>query len=74
MGDNPTAGGAGDVTWTLNELIKRKEFKSENGPSVVYASIPDQNLHKKQLKLVLEEKLRNLLVLMLIIDFRPPLN
>jgi microcystin degradation protein MlrC len=39
MGDNPTAGGAGDVTWTLNELLKRPEFKSPNGPSVIYASI-----------------------------------
>ena len=34
MGDNPTAGGAGDVTWTLNELLKRNEFKKENGPSL----------------------------------------
>ncbi|TKG96464.1 M81 family peptidase [Puteibacter caeruleilacunae] len=40
MGDNPTAGGAGDVTWTLNEILKRPEFKSENGPSLIYASIP----------------------------------
>ena len=28
MGDNPTAGGAGDVTWTLTELLKYPEFKS----------------------------------------------
>ena len=40
MGDNPTAGGAGDVTWTLTEILKRPEFKSEKGPSVIYASIP----------------------------------
>jgi len=39
-GDNPTAGGAGDVTWTLTELLKRPEFQSEDGPSVIYASIP----------------------------------
>ena len=39
-GDNPTAGGAGDVTWTLTELLKRPEFADENGPSVIYASIP----------------------------------
>lgn len=39
-GDNPTAGGAGDVTWTLTEILKRAEFKSENGPSLIYASIP----------------------------------
>lgn len=40
MGDNPTAGGAGDVTWTLHELLKRPEFKTPDGPSVIYASIP----------------------------------
>jgi microcystin degradation protein MlrC len=40
MGDNPTAGGAGDVTWTLTEILKRKEFQSENGPSLIYASLP----------------------------------
>ena len=39
-GDNPTAGGAGDVTWTLTEILARPEFKSENGPSLIYASIP----------------------------------
>lgn len=40
MGDNPTAGGAGDVTWTLKEILARPEFKSVNGPSLIYASIP----------------------------------
>jgi microcystin degradation protein MlrC len=40
MGDNPTAGGAGDVTWTLNEILSRPEFKTEKGPSLIYASIP----------------------------------
>lgn len=44
MGDNPTAGGAGDVTWTLTEILKRPEFKSENGPSLIYASIPGPEL------------------------------
>jgi microcystin degradation protein MlrC len=45
-GDNPTAGGAGDVTWTLTEILKRPEFKSENGPSLIYASIPGPELVK----------------------------
>ena len=40
MGDNPTAGGAGDVTWTLDKILQRPEFKFENGPSLIYASIP----------------------------------
>lgn len=44
MGDNPTAGGAGDVTWTLNEILNRAEFKSADGPSLIYASIPGPEL------------------------------
>lgn len=40
MGDNPTAGGAGDVTWTLKEILERPEFKTKNGPSLIYASLP----------------------------------
>lgn len=47
MGDNPTAGGAGDVTWTLTEILKRPEFKTENGPSLIYASIPGPDLVAK---------------------------
>jgi len=47
MGDNPTAGGAGDVTWTLKEILARSEFKSANGPSVIYASIPGPELVEK---------------------------
>jgi microcystin degradation protein MlrC len=44
MGDNPTAGGAGDVTWTLSEILKRPEFQAEDGPSVIYASLPGPEL------------------------------
>lgn len=40
MGDNPTAGGAGDVTWTLQQLLARREFASADGPTLIYASIP----------------------------------
>ena len=46
-GDNPTAGGAGDVTWTIRELIGRPEFHSGEGPSLIYASIPGPDLVKK---------------------------
>jgi len=47
MGDNPTAGGAGDVSWTLEEILARSEFKSEQGPSLIYASIPGPKLVEK---------------------------
>jgi len=51
MGDNPTAGGAGDVTWTLTELLKQPEFKTENGPSLIYASIPGPDFVAKAIKI-----------------------
>jgi microcystin degradation protein MlrC len=47
MGDNPTAGGAGDVTWTISEILKRPEFKSDNGPKLIYASIPGPEFVEK---------------------------
>ena len=50
MGDNPTAGGAGDVTWTLHEIFKRPEFKSSNSKSLIYASIPGPELVSKALE------------------------
>lgn len=39
-GDNPTAGGSGDVTWSLIQVLGRPEFKEPSGPVVIYASIP----------------------------------
>ncbi|WP_114940495.1 M81 family metallopeptidase [Mucilaginibacter endophyticus] len=45
-GDNPTAGGAGDATWTLTQILTRPEFKAANGPSLLYASIPAPELIK----------------------------
>lgn len=50
MGDNPTAGGAGDVTWTLHEILKRPEFKSQDGPSLIYASIPGPEFVEKAIQ------------------------
>lgn len=50
MGDNPTAGGAGDVTWTLTEILKRPEFKTGNGPSLIYASLPGPDLVEKAIE------------------------
>jgi microcystin degradation protein MlrC len=39
-GDNPTAGGTGDVSWTLGELLQRPELAAE-GRTVIHASIFD---------------------------------
>lgn len=39
-GDNPTAGGSGDVTWGLTQLLAHPAFATPDGPTVVYASVP----------------------------------
>ena len=40
MGDNPSGGGSGEVTWTLARLLHRPEFRTPNGKTLIYASIP----------------------------------
>lgn len=50
MGDNPTAGGSGDVTWTLQELLKSPTFSSPEGKYWVYASIPGAEFVDKALE------------------------
>lgn len=40
-GDNPTAGGAGDVTWSLARILERAEGAGPDAPNLIYASIPD---------------------------------
>ena len=39
-GDNPTAGGAGDVSWTIRELLSDPRL-AEGGPTVIHASTFD---------------------------------
>ena len=56
MGDNPTAGGAGDVTWTLRELLKNKAFKKDTGPELIYASIPGPEMIEAALKAGINNK------------------
>ncbi len=56
MGDNPTAGGAGDVTWTLRELLKNKVFKKATGPELIYASIPGPEMIEAALKAGINNK------------------
>ena len=58
MGDNPTAGGAGDVTWTLKELLARSEFKSTKGKSLIYASIPGPEFVKKAMEIGVGGKIK----------------
>lgn len=39
-GDNPTAGGAGDVTSSLARILERAAEADDGGPTLVYASLP----------------------------------
>lgn len=74
MGDNPTAGGAGDVTWTLQEILSRKEFEKADGPSLIYASIPGPELIEEALKVGVGGKVKAKAGAMVDNRFAPPLN
>ncbi len=74
MGDNPTAGGAGDVTWTLNEILKRSEFKSSKGPSLIYASIPGPEFVEKAIELGVGAKIDALAGAAVDFRFSPPIK
>ena len=50
MGDNPTAGGAGDVTWTLKKILDNSVFKNQGGPSLIYASLPSPKFIEKAIE------------------------
>ena len=74
MGDNPTAGGAGDVTWTLRELLKREEFINNNGPSVIYASIPGHELTKKAVEIGVGNEVEALVGAQIDNRYSPPIK
>lgn len=50
MGDNPGGGGSGEVTWTLARVLKRPEFQSPNGKTLLYCSIPGEEMVKEARK------------------------
>ena len=50
-GDNPTAGGAGDVTWTLARILEDARFAGADGIPMIYASIPDAAFAERALAL-----------------------
>jgi microcystin degradation protein MlrC len=74
MGDNPTAGGAGDVTWTLKELLKYKAFKSISGPELIYASIPGPKMIEAALKAGVNKKVSALVGAQVDDRFAPPIR
>ena len=74
MGDNPTAGGAGDVTWTLNEILDRSEFKSDDGPTLIYASIPGPEFIEKAIKVGVGGKVKGYVGAAIDDRYAPPIK
>jgi microcystin degradation protein MlrC len=73
-GDNPTAGGAGDVTWTLQQILARSEFKSADGPTLIYASIPGPDLVKKAIAAGVGSQVTGIAGAAVDARYAPPLN
>jgi len=74
MGDNPTAGGAGDVTWTLKEILARPEFQTGNGPSLIYASLPGPEFIEKAVKVGVGGKVEGYAGAVVDARFAPPIR
>jgi len=74
MGDNPTAGGAGDVTWTLQKILERSEFKTAAGPSLIYASIPGPELVAKAQEVGIGGEVEGLIGAAVDDRYAPPIN
>ncbi len=74
MGDNPTAGGAGDVTWTLQIILERKEFKTDKGPSLIYASIPGPELVEEAVKSGVGSKVEGIVGAIVDHRYAPPIK
>ncbi len=74
MGDNPTAGGAGDVTWTLTEILKHKAFGGTKGPTLIYASIPGPALVEKAMEIGLGGKIEAVAGAVVDNRYAPPIN
>lgn len=74
MGDNPTAGGAGDVTWTLTKILARPEFRTKNGPSLIYASIPGPEFIQKAIEAGVGGKVEGYAGAIVDARFAPPIK
>lgn len=73
MGDNPTAGGAGDVTWTLQWLL-RNNNNIPDGKRLIYASIPGPELVAAAKKVGVGKKVSGKVGAMVDNRYAPPLE
>ncbi len=58
MGDNPGGGGSGEVTWTLRRVLDRPEFKEPNAKTLLYCSIPSDEMVEKARKAGVGKKVK----------------
>lgn len=73
-GDNPTAGGAGDVTKTLTDVLAHPAFRAANGPTFIYASIPGPDLVEKALAAGVGQPVEGMVGALVDDRFAPPLK
>lgn len=74
MGDNPTAGGAGDVTRTLTDVLANPSFASPSGPTFIYASLPGPDLVEKALAAGVGSSIEGFVGALVDNRFAPPLK
>ena len=74
MGDNPTAGGAGDVTWTLDKILKMDQLKKNDSPELIYASIPGPDLISKAFEAGIGNKVSGFVGAMIDDRYSPPIE
>ena len=74
MGDNPTAGGAGDVTWTLDKILKMDQWKKNDSPELIYASIPGPDLISKAFEAGVGGNVRGFVGAMIDDRYSPPIE
>lgn len=74
MGDNPTAGGAGDVTWTLEKILKKEDLLDRSNKTLIYASLPGPDLVSKALEAGVGEEVEGMVGAAVDDRFAPPIK
>ena len=74
MGDNPGAGGSGEVTWTLARVSERPEFKSPKGKKLLYCSIPGKELVETARKAGVGAQVEGMVGAMTDNSYEPPIK
>jgi len=74
MGDNPTAGGAGDVTWTLDKILKHSDLNGKKDMDIIYASIPGPDLVEEAMKAGIDKEVTGMVGAAIDNRYAPPIQ